>query len=219
VSRPPGQPPPSAMQSESGPAPRHRRSPRGLNARRPSRGSARRGYAIRAPGTEREPGTASSAAPVPPSIRSARPAGSPLGSCRIGAGLSSQTAACRPQSSSRRSGASRARRRTSEEPRQTPRFGYRPRRTVGPPRRRIRRVGSYCGNLGPPPQHLVSIKPVPWFAVQRGLRRRVLRGLRRDHGSREHWIGCCPFLDAMNTAHAGGSCASTEVGIAQPIQL
>ena len=46
---------------------------------------------------------------VPPSIRSARPAGSPLGSCRIGAGLSSQTAALRPPSSSRRSGASRAR--------------------------------------------------------------------------------------------------------------
>jgi hypothetical protein len=28
-----------------------------------------------------------------------------------------------------------------------------------------------------------SIKPLPGFAVQRGLRRRVLRGLRRDHGS------------------------------------
>src|SRR5229473_5769832 len=90
-----------------------------------------------------------------------RPAGSPFGSCRIGAGLSSQTAALRPPSSSRRSGASRARRRTPEEPRQTPRSGYRPRRTMGPPRRRIRRVGSYCGNLGPPPQHLVSIKPGP----------------------------------------------------------
>ena len=85
-----------------------------------------------------------------PSIRSARPAGSPLGSCRIGAGLSSQTAALRPPSRSRRSEASRARRQTSEEPRHTPRSGYRPRRTVGPPRRRIRRVGSYCGNLGPP---------------------------------------------------------------------
>jgi ABC-type lipoprotein release transport system permease subunit len=36
---------------------------------------------------------------------------------------------------------------------------------------------------GPPPQHLVSIKPVPGFAVRRGLRRRVLRGLRCDHGS------------------------------------
>ncbi len=61
----PLQSPPSAMQSESGPAPRHRRSPRGVDARRPSRGSARRGYGIRAPGTEREPGTASSAAPGP----------------------------------------------------------------------------------------------------------------------------------------------------------
>ncbi len=83
---------------------------------------------------------------VPPGIRSVRPAASHLGSCRIGAGLSSQTAASRPPSSSRQSGVSRARRRTSEEPPQTPRFGYRPRRTVGPPRRRIRRVGSYCGN-------------------------------------------------------------------------
>jgi len=87
---------------------------------------------------------------IPPSIRSAQPAGSPLGSCRSGAGSSSQTAALRPLSSSRRSGASRARRRTPEEPRQTPRSGYRPRRTVGPPRRRIRRVGSHSGNLGPP---------------------------------------------------------------------
>ena len=65
MSRPPGQSPPSAMQSESGPAPRHRRSPRGVDARRPSRGSARPGYGIRAPSTEREPGTASSAAPGP----------------------------------------------------------------------------------------------------------------------------------------------------------
>jgi hypothetical protein len=65
VSRPPGQSPPSAMQSESGPAPRHRRSPRGVDMRRPSRGSARRGYGIRAPGTEREPSTASSAAAGP----------------------------------------------------------------------------------------------------------------------------------------------------------
>ena len=93
-----------------------------------------------------------------PSIRSARPAGSLLGSCRIGAGLSSQTAALRPPSSSRRSAASRTRRRTSEEPRQTPRSGYRPRRTVGLPRRRIRRVGSYCGNLGPPPQYVVAYR-------------------------------------------------------------
>ena len=94
-----------------------------------------------------------------PTRRSARPAGSPLGSCRTGAGLSSQTAALRPLSSSRRSGASRARRRTPEWPPQTPRSGYRPRRTMEPPRRRIRRVGSHCGNLGPPPpQHLVSIK-------------------------------------------------------------
>ncbi len=46
------------------------------------------------------------------------PPGSPLGSCRIGAGLFSQTAAWRPQSSSRPSGASRARRRTPAEPRQ-----------------------------------------------------------------------------------------------------
>jgi hypothetical protein len=61
----PGQSPPSAMQSESGLCPRHRRSPRGVDARRPLRGSARRGYGIRAPGTEREPGTASSAAPGP----------------------------------------------------------------------------------------------------------------------------------------------------------
>ena len=84
---------------------------------------------------------------VPLGIRSARPAGSPLGSCRIGAGLSSQMAALRPLSSSRLSEASRARRRTPEEPRQTPRSGYRPRRRVGPPRRRIRLVGSHCGKL------------------------------------------------------------------------
>src|SRR5216684_9152657 len=50
----------------------------------------------RAPSTERELGTPVRAARVPPSIRSARPAGSPLGSCRIGAGSSSQTAAWRP---------------------------------------------------------------------------------------------------------------------------
>jgi len=37
----------------------------GDDARRPSRCSARRGYGIRAPSTEREPGTASSAAPSP----------------------------------------------------------------------------------------------------------------------------------------------------------
>ena len=55
----------SGHRSESEPAPRHRRSPRGVDARRPSRGSARRGYGIRAPSTEREPGTASSAAPGP----------------------------------------------------------------------------------------------------------------------------------------------------------
>jgi hypothetical protein len=87
---------------------------------------------------------------VPRSISSARPPGSLLGSCRIVAGLSSRMAALRPLSSSRRSGASRARQRTPEEPRQTPRSGYRPCRRVEPPRRQIRRVGSYCGNLGPP---------------------------------------------------------------------
>src|SRR6266849_3533631 len=43
---------------------------------------------------------------VPPGIRSVRPAASLLGSCRIVAGLSSLTAALRPASSSRRSGAS-----------------------------------------------------------------------------------------------------------------
>src|SRR6266571_4794182 len=85
-----------------------------------------------------------------------RPAGSPFGSCRIGAGLSSQTAAFRPLSTSRRSGASRARRRTPEQPRHTPGSGYRPRRTVGPPRRRIRPVGSHCGNLGPPNRLLTA---------------------------------------------------------------
>ena len=112
-----------------------------------------------------------------------RPAGSPFGSCRIGAALSSQTAAFRPLSTSRRSGASRARRRTPEEPRHTPGSGYRPRRTVGPPRRRIRPVGSHCGNLGPPPQHLVSIKPRS--GVGAGFAVALLRGFRYDQGSRD----------------------------------
>jgi len=40
----------------------------------------------------------------------------------------------------------------------SPRSGYRPRRTGDRLARRTRRVGSYCGNLGPPAQHLVSIK-------------------------------------------------------------
>jgi hypothetical protein len=148
---PPGQSPPLVRRAESGPAPRHRRSPRGVEARRPpTRGSARRRYGIRTPAPNGNPARPVRPPRVPPSIRSAPPAGSPLGSCRIGAELSSQTAALRPLSSSRRSGANRARRRTSEEPRQTPRFGYRPRRTVESAHRRIRRVGSHCGNLGPP---------------------------------------------------------------------
>ena len=149
-SRLPGQSPPLARRSESGPAPRHRRSPRGVDARRPSRCSA---SWIRYSRSQHRTGTRHGQCGrpgVPPSIRSARPAGSPLGSCRIGAGLSSQMAALRPLSSSQRSGASRDRRRTPEEPRETQRFGYSTRRTVGLPRRRIRRVGSHCGNLGPP---------------------------------------------------------------------
>jgi hypothetical protein len=46
--------------------------------------------------------------------------------------------------------------------------------------------------------------PVPGIAVRRGLRRRVLRGLRRDHGSGDYSDRLLPVLDAMNTAHAGG---------------
>ncbi len=129
-----------------------------------------------------------------------RPAGSPFGSCRIGAGLSSQTAAFRPLSTSRRSGASRARRRTPEEPRHTPGSGYRPRRTVGPPRRRIRPVGSHCGNLGPPPQHLVSIKAR--CGVGAGFVVACCAVSDMTTGLVTIQIGCCPSLDAMNTGQA-----------------
>ncbi len=55
------------------------------------------------------------------------------------------------------------------KPQQTPRSGYRPGRTGGPPRRRRRRVGSHCGNLGPPRksrswvrQTIGSQSPSPW---------------------------------------------------------
>ena len=100
--------------------------------------------------------------------------GSRLGSCRIGVGFSSQTAAWRLPSSSRRSGASRARRRTPEWPPQTPRSSYRPLRTAGPLRRRIRRVGPHCVNLVPPSvsgrslaiEHQI-VNPVSRIAFQR----------------------------------------------------
>ncbi len=151
VSRPSGQSPPLARRSESGPAPRHRRSPRGVDACRPSRYSARHRYGVRAPSTEREPGTASSAAPGPAQhqVRAAR-----LDCLSEAAESAPDCSLRRPHGGLSPALGRRERAVLGDELPQsrdkTPRSGYRPGRTVGPRRRRIRRVGSYCGNLGPP---------------------------------------------------------------------
>ena len=82
--------------------------------------------------------------------RTSRPVGWPHGSCRTAGGSSSPRVASRPRSSSPRSEDDHSGRRTPERRRQPPQVLHRPRRRSGRPPRRIRRVGSYCGNLGPP---------------------------------------------------------------------
>src|SRR6266852_5916078 len=171
------------MQSESGPAPRHRRSPRGVDARRPSRGSARRGYGIRAPGTEREPGTASSAAPGPAQhqVSAARWIASRklpnrrrivFSDGRMPASVQLSAVGSEPCSATnlRRAATDSAIRvsPTSDSgtasPSNTP-GGF----ALWELRSTTTTSGIHQARSG--------------FAVRRGLRRRLLRGLRRDHGS------------------------------------